>query len=278
MKNISISQRLFFLLLLLAGLSSCEDVVDVKLDEGQTLLAVDGWITDQPGPYTIDLSTTAPYFNNQRAPRARGAEVTITDNEGNRETLQEIEPGKYLTQTLRGKIGNSYTLNIKWNGEEYTAQTQINRVPAIDSLGIRFRKEGSFTDEGYYVYYFGPEPAGVGDNYRFKIYKNDTLLSKPANLIVAEDKLVDGNYIGNVQMNFEPFKAGDKVRVENWAITEDMYAFYTELQQQIFNGGLFANPPNNVRTNVFNKNATGRKAVGWFGGAGVSGREVVVQE
>ncbi len=278
MKNISISQRLFFLLLVLAGLSSCEDVVDVKLDEGQTLLAVDGWVTDQPGPYTIGLSTTAPYFNNQPAPGARGAEVTITDNEGNRETLQEAEPGKYLTQTLRGKTGNSYTLNIKWNGEEYTARTRINRVPAIDSLGIRFRKGGGFMDEGYYIYYFGPEPAGVGDNYRFKVYKNDTLLSKPQNLIVAEDKLVDGNYIGNVQLNFEPFKAGDKVRVENWSITDDTYTFYTELQQQILNGGLFANPPANVRTNVFNRNASGRKAVGWFGGAGVAAREVTVTE
>ncbi len=82
----------------------------------------------------------------------------------------------------------------------------------------------------------------------------------------------------NVQLNFEPFKAGDKVRVENWSITDDTYTFYTELQQQILNGGLFANPPANVRTNVFNRNASGRKAVGWFGGAGVAAREVTVTE
>ncbi len=151
MKNISISQRLFFLLLVLAGLSSCEERGGRKTRRradpaGRRRLGL-----CQPGPYAIGLSTTAPYFNNQPAPGARGAEVTITDNEGNRETLQEAEPGKYLTQTLRGKTGNSYTLNIKWNGEEYTARTRINRVPAIDSLGIRFRKGGGFMDEGYYI-------------------------------------------------------------------------------------------------------------------------------
>jgi hypothetical protein len=267
-----------WLLLLLAGLAGCEDVVDVKLDEGQTLLAVDGWITDQPGPYTIRLTTTAPYFNNAPAPRVQGAVVTITDNEGNSEVLQEKDPGNYVTSTLQGKIGNTYTLNIRTGNEEYTAQTKINRVPPIDSLGVRFRPEGGFTEEGHYIYYFGPEPVGAGDSYRFKIYKNDTLLSKPENLIVAEDKLVDGNYIGNVQLNFEPFVAGDKVRVENWSITEETYLFYIELQQQIFNGGLFASPPTNVRTNVFNKNPNGPKAVGWFGGAGVSSREVIVKE
>lgn len=270
--------NLICLLLLLAGLASCEDVVDVKLDEGQTLLAVDGWITDAPGPYTIRLSTTAPYFNNSAAPRVQGAVVTITDNEGNSEVLQEKEPGNYLISTMRGKVGNTYILNIQTGGEEYTAQTKINRVPAIDSLGVRFRKESGFTEEGYYVYYYGPEPVGVGDSYRFKIFKNDTLLSKPENLIIAEDKLVDGNYIGNVGLNFDPFEAGDKIRVENWAITEDAYQFYMELQQQIFNGGLFASPPTNVRTNVFNKDPKGKKAVGWFGGAAVSTREVTITE
>jgi hypothetical protein len=268
----------FGLLLLLAGLAGCEDVVDVKLDEGQTLLAVDGWITDQPGPYTIRLTTTAPYFNNASTPRAQGATVTVTDSEGGREVLKETEPGNYQISTLRGKVGNAYTLDIRWNGQEYTAQTEIRRVPPIDSLGIRFRKGGGFVEEGYYVYYFGPEPAGLGDNYRFKQYRNDTLLNKPEDLSFTDDQLVDGNYITNFQVNFDPYALGDTIRMETWSITRDAFLFYSELQQQIFNGGLFANPPANVRTNVFNKNPNGPQAVGWFGGAGISSKEVIIRE
>ncbi len=266
------------LLLLLAGLAGCEDEVDVKLDEGQTLLAVDGWITNQPGPYTIRLTTTAPYFNNAATPRAQGATVTVTDSEGGREVLQEVEPGNYQVSTLRGKVGNAYTLDIRWNGQEYTARTEIRRVPPIDSLGIRFRKGGGFVEEGYYVYYFGPEPAGTGDNYRFKQYRNDTLLNGPEDLSFSDDQLVDGNYISNFEVNSDPYALGDTVRMETWSITRDAFLFYSELQQQIFNGGLFSNPPANVRTNVFNKNPDGPQAVGWFGGAGISSKEVIIKE
>lgn len=265
-------------LLILFSLTSCEDVIDVKLDEGETLLAVDGWITDQPGPYEIRLTTTAPYFNNASTPKAQGAVVTLTDSEGKGETLTEKSPGVYVTSSIQGKIGNSYSLNIRYNGEEYSAQTKINRVPPIDSLSVKYREGGGFTDEGYYVTYNGPEPEGIGDNYRFKIYRNDTLLSKPENLIFSEDRYLDGNYIQDVTMNGDPFQKGDKIRVENWSITEDAYQFYVELQLQIQNGGLFANPPANVPTNIVNKNAGGKKAVGWFGGAGVSSAEVTIPE
>ncbi len=264
---------IFFVVL---GLTSCEDVIDVKLEEGETQLAVDGWITDQPGPYTIRLTTTAPYFNNTTTPRVKGATVTLTDSEGNSEILKESEPGMYVTSQLQGKIGNSYTLSIRYEGEEYTAQTQIKRVPPIDSLGVKYRKGGGFTEEGYYVTYNGPELPGTGDYYRFKVFRNDTLLNKPENLSFTDDRFVDGNYIEDIQRNFDPFKSGDEIRVETWSITEDAYLFYNELRQQIQNGGLFANPPANVRTNIINKNSNERKAVGWFGGAAISSKEVAI--
>ncbi len=261
----------------LLGLWSCEDVIDVALDEGETLLVVDGWVTDQPGPYTIRLTTTAPYFSNQSTPRVSEASVRITDSEGFSEVLQENEPGIYQTSQLRGKIGNTYTLHIAVEGEEYEAQTSIRRVPLIDSLGFEYEEESPFIEEeGYYVSYFGPEPAGKGDFYRFKVYQNNQMLADPGDLIFVDDELVDGNYIHDFMLNDEAFQEGDTIRVENWSITEDAYYFYLELLPQIENFGLFANPPANVRTNVVNKNPEGLKAVGWFGGAGVSAKEAII--
>jgi len=259
-------------------ITGCEDVIDVKLDQGETLLVVDGWITSQPAPYTVRLTTTAPYFTNAPTPVVPGALLVITDSEGARDTLKESKPGVYVTQKIQGKIGHSYELSIKVNGEEYTARTEIKRVPAIDSLTVKYQKESAFFEtEGYYVYYNGPEPAGVGDFYRFKIYRNDTLLSRPADLIFAEDRLVDGNYIEAIQMNSQGFKKGDRIRGENWTITEDAYQYYLELYVQINNGGLFSNPPANVRTNIRNVNPNGKRAVGWFGGAGVSSQEITIE-
>ncbi|MOA65423.1 hypothetical protein D3C78_1918030 [compost metagenome] len=59
----------------------------------------------------------------------------------------------------------------------------------------------------------------------------------------------------------------------------DAYHFYDELRTQISNGGIFANPPANVRTNVKNVNSSSaKKAVGYFGASLVSSISTTVRE
>lgn len=269
----------FLPLLLVLGFVSCDDPIELDLPEGQPLLVVDGWIDNQPAPDTIKLSTTVGYFTNGPLPTVTGAQVSITGSDNTLDLLTEVAPGRYVTNTLQGKIGRAYTLSIKHGGEEYRAVSEIKRVPPIDSLKAVFREKSTFYDEGYYVHYFGPELPGKGDFYRFKLYRNDTLLNKPQDLIFVDDKLVDGNYIGDIELHEEPFKSGDRVRVETLSITEDAYYFFTEAVSQMFNGGLFARPVVNIRTNVHNVNpASPRKAVGYFGASAVSAREVVCEK
>src|SRR5690349_4270405 len=114
-------KRLSFLLTLLTVglLSSCTDVVPIDLPDPEPQLAVEGNITDQPGPYTIRLTKTGAYFTKDELPAVRGAELTLTDNEGHRETLRETAPGQYQSQSMQGKIGNSYVLTIRAEGQEY---------------------------------------------------------------------------------------------------------------------------------------------------------------
>ncbi len=260
---------LAFLTILWIG-SSCEKIIDVKLDEGDVLLAVDGWITNQPPPYYIDLSTTAPYFANQPTPRATGAILKVRDSDGIEETLTEVSAGKYRINNA-GKTGARYTLTIQYQGESYQAETVLKPVPPIDSLLYEKLPARLGREEGLYGKYYGPELPTEKDFYRLKVFKNDTLFNKPRDLTLFFDEFVNGNYLFDLEINpFEPYKRGDKMRVELWSISEDAYNFYNEMIQQINNGGLFATPPANVRTNVKNLNPQGKKAVGYFGGAGVS--------
>jgi hypothetical protein len=277
--NLSLLRKLGVIVFFAFFFFSCEDQIDVKLDEGNTLLVVDGWITDQPGPQIITLSTTAPYFNKESTPKVSGAIVLLSDNGGQSEILTEKEPGKYVTsEGFQGKVGKTYFLNIRHDGNEYKAETQIRRPAMIDSLSQKFREKSLSWEEGYYVLYNGPEQAGLGDFYRFKVYKNDTLQNKPENLIVAQDKFVDGNYIKEVELHNKPFLKGDHIRVENWAITEDAYQYYIEMLAQVNNGGMFANPPANIKTNIVTLNPDkARRAVGFFGGASVTSKEMIIK-
>jgi hypothetical protein len=276
------------------GLSSCnnEDVIDVDLKPGINLLVVDGWITDKNEPSVIYLTRSGSYFENTPAPPVSGAILTVADNEGNKETLRESKPGKYVTQALRGKIGHTYTLSIQVDGEEYTASTQLRRVPVIDSLRITY-DEGEFTEEeekengwtglkdereGYYLYYYGPEPEGMGDNYRFKIYQNDVMRSRPEDMVFVNDEYIDGKYLRDIKLNSRPIKSTEHLRVEIWSIDQETYQYYFELLPQIVNGGLLTVPPANVRSNIKNSNPNGKKALGWFGSSAVSVINVTVPQ
>jgi uncharacterized protein DUF4249 len=150
-------------------LFSCVEEYWPELDgDYETILVVDGKITNAPGPYTVKISTSSsldsiPYG---REPEydfkgLRGALVTIHDNDGNLELLTEIDPGIYQTDEggMQGVIGKSYKITISTpDGKSYEStfeellqptgiqdvgyteeqdQYIINNEEIVD-LGIRF--------------------------------------------------------------------------------------------------------------------------------------------
>ena len=57
--------------------SSCEDVVEIDIEEGQSQLVVDAWITDELKEQKISLMLSQPYFDNSQFKPALGAEVKL---------------------------------------------------------------------------------------------------------------------------------------------------------------------------------------------------------
>jgi hypothetical protein len=262
---------LIYSILFITIFSSCEEVIEVDLDEGQTLLVVDGWLTDLSSIQTIKLTTTAPYFNNAPTPRLKGATVLVKDNEGNEFPFAEVEDGVYRTDALMPKVGNTYYLSVLVNGDEFTSEGTITPIPPIDSLTYNERTENIETDEDkdkIEVYHNGPEFPTTGDYFRVKVYKNGKFLNEPDDLIFATDEFVNGNYIGELLLN-DNFKVDEDIRVEILSISKDAFHFFDEMSRQINNGGMFANPPANIRTNIVSSNPN-KKAIGFFGVSSVS--------
>ena len=96
-----------------------------------TNLVVDGAITNEPGPYKIIITESSPINNYEHKP-VEYCTVTISDDEGQSEILNEIEPGVYLTDKdgIQGKVGNSYQLSIETlDGNEYISDFQEMQEP-----------------------------------------------------------------------------------------------------------------------------------------------------
>lgn len=262
-------------LLLLAG---CTDVINLDLPQGTPLLAVDGAITDQPGPYLVKLTTTAPYFNGSALPPVTGAVLTLADSAGTTETLRERSPGQYVSSRLRGQIGHHYTLTIVAGDQTYRAKTEIRRTMTIDSLGRKYMEANRGRDSmGYQVTLFARELAGTGDRYRYKVYRNGRLWDKPEDLFTLSDEFVEGKYL-SAPLHQHSYQPGQRVRVEINAITQDYYTFLREVATQTNNRGIFAPPPANVRTNVRNVAAGSAKvAVGYFAGYAVRADSLIIR-
>ncbi|WP_428654149.1 DUF4249 domain-containing protein [Runella sp.] len=290
--------QLFLFSLSLVVLTSCEDVVDLDIKSGNSQLVVDGWVTNQATEHTIRLTESAPYFDNTPAKPVLNASVIVTDDKGKVFTFKDVKNNGYYVwkptsaKDTLGRVGGTYTLNVKFGTEEYTAVSKLNRVPKIDSMTYFFDKlpvapsDGS-PKEGYKPEFFARDFTGEGDCYWIKSYRNGKYYNKASDISTAYDAAFSpgANSDGLIfilpirqsvvpQLEFALEK--DTVKVELQSVSLAGYYFLNQVRIESTNGGLFATAPSNIFTNINNINPNGRKALGFFGAAGVSTFQTVI--
>ncbi len=277
MKTLNIVLILIFSVMLF---SACEDQIDMDIKDGEQALVVEGWLTNKPENHYVKIYLTKALSSNNAFEPVAGAAVTLKDDAGNTEVLQEKEPGKYEIATIRGVEGRTYTLRVQSSEGTYEAVSKMPRLSmAPDSLTFKYEEESIvYEDAGYYPYIYGQEIPGEGDYIQVKLYRNNKYLNKPADINIFTDEYVDGNYINNTELSVDtPFVAGDMVRAEVWSQTEEAYHFWIDLQTQLQNGGIFASPMTNTRTNIKSLTPGARKANGFFGTSLVAATERKVE-
>lgn len=291
-------KRLAYLLLVFAFFG-CEDDIFPELEQTEARIVVDAWITNEPATQLVKVTETLPYYTNTFAPGISNAVVYIVEDDTERYDFTESgQPGYYewnpsAGQPVLGKIGSNYQLVIEHNGETITSFSQLNRVPAIDSITFSF-ETGSFIPDSYFAEFFARDFQGPGDTYWVKTYKNGEYLNLPNEINIAYDAStsaganVDGLYfiqpIRNAINPFEtdendeflsPYNPGDSIRVELYSITNEAFYFLAELRIQTDRPGgfgeLFATPLSNVGTNITSSGSD--PVIGFFNMSAVSSME-----
>lgn len=291
-----------FLLLGLIGVMACEEVIDVDLQDADSILVVDAWLNNRPENQTILLTTTLPYFSESAQPAVSGAAVIVKDEFGNEFAFDEVRNGEYIWSTSAaqptiGAEGTNYELSIQVNGSSYISSTAMGRVPQIDSLTIEVDEQnGLFTEDIFYVAQFwATDLVGPGDAYWIKTVKNGVPLNKPSEISLAFDSgtTQGGNFdgvpfilpirqsINPLELDEEdrflsPYLPGDSAYVEIHSISANAFQFLTEVSIATNRPGgfaeLFSSPLSNVPTNIKNTNiAVEGDVIGYFNVASVSG-------
>lgn len=232
-------------LVLLVG-TSCEKVIQVKLNSADKKLVIDAQLTDVPGTCMVTLSRTKEFSASNALEGVSGAEVEIVGTGGERFTLTEVENGVYRNDAAKGAPGNTYELRIKVDGKAYTAQSTMPQYITFDSLYAE--KQGFFGDDMIFANVAFQDPEGQRNYYRFVQHINDY---KIPGFFLMDDDLSDGKFIRSTLFYFldddkEPVKSGDVFTVEMQVIDEAVYKYWFSLQQSSTGNSSSAAPANPV--------------------------------
>ena len=302
LNNTSKSAFLPFLILglICLFLTSCEDIITLNGPQTEPFIVVDGNITNVAGEQIIRLTNSQNLLNESVPTPLKNAVVKVTDDLGKTYEFKDIKSeGIYKwipanKSDILGTVGRTYSLEIQSEGDIFKAVSKINRVPKIDSIAYRLddangRQKGvGKPDKGYEAQFYANDLKGVGDCYRIKVYKNDTLMAGEDNIVVAYDALNTKNPIGDGIMFIIPlrqvartelYEENDRLKVELLSITEAHYDFWSQFKQELNNAGLFARPAARIPSNVINTNPkSSRQASGWFGTSAISSFEVKIDK
>jgi hypothetical protein len=173
----SLTHYIFILLLLLA--SSCIRNVNVPIRSVPPILVVEGWITTDPPPYSINLSYSGMFTNTYEAGVDTGlqyitdAKVTLVDDLGDSTSCIRSINGTYLSSDSNfvGTVGRTYTLKVYLsNGKTYLSKPEkITAVAPIDSVSVVYDSSyiAGIRPTQLVVSVNTHDPAGIANYYRW---------------------------------------------------------------------------------------------------------------
>jgi len=245
----------------------CKKVLDVNLNASEPQIVITGEVNNLPGPYKVSISKSVNFGENNDFPPVSGALVTIK-NKRITDTLSEDEPGKYFTKRIKGKPGESYTLQVELEGKAYIATSVMPLPVELDSISFLSGRKNTI----YPVANFR-DPQGVRNYYQFIEYIDGATLKNGRGNSVFDDRLSDGRYITSVIYNDSSvIKTGATLTVQMNCIDEKVYAYFSELLQITTGGGGFGSPaPANPESNISGG------VLGYFSANFVSSRTVTIQ-
>ncbi len=243
---------------------SCEDVIDVDLNNTPPKLVIDAsinWFKNTVGnEQFIKLTLTAPYFD-QNVPPATGAQVSVSNN--NNLTFDFIEEGNsgiYTTDNFIPIIDETYTLIINYQGETYMATEKLKSVVSFDY--VEQNNDGGFRGEDTELKAYYTDPADEENYYFFEFISN---IPVNPSLEVYEDEFTNGNQIFGFYTE-EDLEIGDAITIRNYGVSERFYNFMFILLQQNSEegGGPFETQPATVKGNCINQTNPANFPLGYF--------------
>lgn len=246
------------------ALSSCTDVIDVDVPNGGARFVVEASINWEKGTVgnnqTIKLSTSTPYFSDNINDPVTGATVEVVNNSNNTSfSFTDQNNGEYTTSNFVPILNQSYTLNIEYNGQTYSASETLLPVSSINR--VEQKTENFLGEDQIQVRVYFDDPAGEENCYIGEFKSSNEALTT---LLAYRDEFTDGkeNFI---LYSDEDLKKGNIVDINFYGVSRRYFNYMNRLiWQSGSGGGMFQVTPVQLKGNCKNINNPDEEVLGYF--------------
>ncbi|MDN5200295.1 DUF4249 domain-containing protein [Fulvivirgaceae bacterium BMA10] len=302
----------FFFICLLCG---CVEPFDSEIPGGSNFLTIDALITDEPGPYLVELSRSGSLSGDGFEP-VSNAVVSIEEENGITEQLTEESEGKYFTSKtgIIGKAGKRYRLRVSLSdGEVYESSwSLLKRAPPIDRVYWNYEQkednDGNIL-EGAQLFVDAHDPENNTKFYKYEwietwtyivpfataleFLENFDIVPREKNQICWIDTLSSAiNIVSSLKnsedvviehpLNFVSTETGRlrlrySILVKQLALSEEEYFFWKSLKETNNElGNLFDKQPQSIQSNIRNISNPDQRVLGYFSASGVSTKRIFI--
>jgi len=271
------------LLLLTIGLSSCQKVISVDLNQTSPQIVIEGLVNDQGGMDSVVISMTGDYFTpSLYFEPITNASVEISDNAGDIDTLTGPGMGTYYSSGPIGVPGETYSLKVVANGKEYDAVSTMPQKVTIDSF-YEVYSGNLFGESGYDFYVTFKDPPQLGNYYRIIPHLNsvppDSIRGGRGGIFITDDELTNGNEITfrfgirqNRNNGSKKIGPGDTVKVDLLSIDKATYDYLYTLRNIIAaDQSPTSLSPANPNTNLTNG------SLGYFSAYAMDSKTIIIK-
>lgn len=219
-------------LTILLVVSSCEKEIDVDLRSVPLRIQIEG-VVKQDQLAKVRVSHTIDFSDNNGYPFLKDAIVVISDNAGNTETLQQDNSGWYVAENIKGVIGRTYNLSVKYEDQEYTSTSTMPPLVKIDSLSMY---RAPIMNYAVPIVHFTDPKGETNQYYRYLVFINGEQLPGLDELAFSA-QFVDGSPIHQFipiftnDRDVDPIKQGDDILIEFQCIDKGAYTFFYTLSR-----------------------------------------------
>ena len=253
-------KKILYTLLIACSLffTSCEDVIDLDLDQYEKRVVIDANIFVNETDYNkIRMYYSAPFYANGYE-FISTATITIKDLNTNLDyPFTYTSNGYYENNSFNPLVTNEYELNISYNGKIYKANSKVTQAPVIEK--VEQINDAGFSGNNYEIRFYYQDNPDEED-----YYLTQTVDLKENDFSVGNDQFTNGNLSYDLYFAEED-QLGETINFSLAKINKDYYNYLSKMFSNAASAGNpFATPTGTLKGNISNTIDSNDFPLGYF--------------